>query len=578
MNKYSKLSKEELLEICKIIHPDTQWKFLHVVDEEGNTHEFIGDDESILQFNLIEEEYDELRFYYKGDIDGDLFDVGEDMVESSKDKINNYLVSLIDGNGENNNDVKSGDDYNVTEDEIKSLFVDKYGTDKFTKVEEYESKSLSLDNKTLTDLADNQAGISSFNTELENLTARLQRSNFSLYLSLIYRKKSEQDIFILKIRLLQINLSGNEFKVNALKDGKITFLFDDDETMDIGKNINYQEGTSELLYLETDISLLTKMINSKTVEYRLQGERGVVSESKLSYGDIINLVGFYNVLFDSTFRKDEILSFITNKKKKEEKKKKIEIQKGKTESRNIEKKIKTNSKIDAIESRDEDVVSAEINGDTQEKPKPVASASKKTKRKWVLPVVIASILIISAAVFFILTSKNSVTQEMTVDDIKNEWEKEYIDKNKLVDKENVKDITSNQNTFNVFNIRIKDGKNNINIRKEPINGSVIGKVSENEFYTVSEEYKSEKPIYLLNKKMILKDIQSEEKVEKPKNFKLNNVQSIDDYTYSAEVVNMDKTINKVRVKKIDVEISYSNWYYLKEIDGWIFSEFCVKLN
>lgn len=238
----------------------------------------------------------------------------------------------------------------------------------------------------------------------------------------------------------------------------------------------------------------------------------------------------------------------------------------------------TTQENDANESKEDDVVSSEINGDTQEKPKPVASASKKNKRKWVLPFVIASILIISGAVFFFLTSKNSVTQEKTVDKNKNEWEKEYTNRNKLVDKENIKEINSNPITFIDFNIKIKDGKNYINIRKEPVSGSVIGKVSENEYYTVSAEYKSEKPIYLLNKKMILTDLESGEKVEKPKNFKLNNVMSVENNTYYAEAVNIDKTTYKVYLHKTEVKISYNNWYYLKELNGWIYSEFCVKLN
>jgi hypothetical protein len=110
MNKYSKLNKEELLEVCKIIHPD----------------------------NLLEDETDELRFYYKGDIDGDLFDIGEDMVRNSEDKINDYLYRLINKNQEVENENFSGDDYNFTVDEIKTRFVNEQGADKFTKLEELE--------------------------------------------------------------------------------------------------------------------------------------------------------------------------------------------------------------------------------------------------------------------------------------------------------------------------------------------------------------------------------------------------------------------------------------------------------
>jgi ribosomal protein S8E len=262
-----------------------------------------------------------------------LFDIGEDMVRNSEDKINDYLESLIDGNEENNNEKEPGNDYTFTEDEIKSRFVNEQGTDKFTKVEEYKSISLTLDDKLLNNLAEAEAGVSSLNTELENNIAKLGKSHFSLFLSLIYRKKSEQDIFILQVKMIQVNFKGNDFKVNALKDGRITFLFDDKEIIEVGKIINYQEGLSEELYLETNISLLSKIINSKTVEYRLQGASGVVSESKLSSDDIITFVGFYNVLFDSTYKKDEILSYMTTLKKKEEKLeeevKKTEIEKEK---------------------------------------------------------------------------------------------------------------------------------------------------------------------------------------------------------------------------------------------------------
>lgn len=139
------------------------------------------------------------------------------------------------------------------------------------------------------------------------------------------------------------------------------------------------------------------------------------------------------------------------------------------------------------------------------------------------------------------------------------------------------DIT-NENSFTPFNIKIKDGKKYLNIRKSPINGSVVGKVSEKENYTVSQEYKSNNPLYLLNKKMILKDVKSGEEVEKPKSFKLNNVVSIDEYTYKAEVINLDKTTNKVYIQKSDVDLSFNKWYYLNEVNGWIYSEFCEKLN
>jgi hypothetical protein len=106
MNKYSKLSKEELLKICKIIHPRTQWNFNTIVDHDGNLHktiedgvsikayEFFGDDDSIMQFETSENKDDVVTFFYKGNLDGQLFDAGLEMVKNSEDKINTHLKNL----------------------------------------------------------------------------------------------------------------------------------------------------------------------------------------------------------------------------------------------------------------------------------------------------------------------------------------------------------------------------------------------------------------------------------------------------------------------------------------------------
>ena len=206
---------------------------------------------------------------------------------------------------------------------------------------------------------------------------------------------------------------------------------------------------------------------------------------------------------------------------------------------------------DAKESKEDSPL---INIKPQEKTIVADDSTKKTKKRRLLPIIIiASIAIILSLVIF------------------------YLNSTKPSEKSLNNDIT-NENSFTPFNIKIKDGKKYLNIRKSPINGSVVGKVSEKENYTVSQEYKSNNPLCLLNKKMILKDVKSGEEVEKPKSFKLNNVVSIDEYTYKAEVINLDKTTNKVYIQKSDVDLSFNKWYYLNEVNGWIYSEFCEKLN
>lgn len=356
MNKYSKLSKEQMLKVCEIINPDTEWSFLQILDNDGkgtdDCYEFTATDESIVQFNIHQSEDDEMRYYPLGDIDCEFYSEinNPDYVEFKK--ITEFLNSVNkpskSSNTKSNTKSITNEKAEISDNDIKLKFVEIKGIDKFTKVEDYGSKTVRLDQTILDNLADAQAGVSDFNLSLENITGKLQRSNFNLYLNLTYRKKSDQDIFILDITLSQINLGGYDFKVNALKDGKITFLFDDNETITVNKVISYQEGTSEKLYLETDISFLSNIINSKNIEYRLEGTRGVISESKFSTSDVFNFIGFYNALFDQTFKLDEIVSFMNKeiieneRKKKQAKNKKIEEHKKKMEA-TIKTKNKTST-------------------------------------------------------------------------------------------------------------------------------------------------------------------------------------------------------------------------------------------
>ena len=50
MNKYSHLNRVQMLEICKIIHPDTLWEFFQYLDNDGeggdDCFEFTAKDQS----------------------------------------------------------------------------------------------------------------------------------------------------------------------------------------------------------------------------------------------------------------------------------------------------------------------------------------------------------------------------------------------------------------------------------------------------------------------------------------------------------------------------------------------------
>ena len=133
------------------------------------------------------------------------------------------------------------------------------------------------------------------------------------------------------------------------------------------------------------------------------------------------------------------------------------------------------------------------------------------------------------------------------------------------------------NSSKIFKIKIQKNRTNINVRKKPVNGVVVGQVSGGELYTVTNESVTDTPIYLLNNDMVLTDFKTGEKIDKSKDFKLNNVREHINNTYYAEIINTDETINKVYIEKNKVKIEYNSWFYLEEIKGWIYSVFCEKI-
>lgn len=227
----------------------------------------------------------------------------------------------------------------------KKHFLEENEVDKFTKVKEFETKKILLDDYKLKEYCDEQAGVSVLYAKysLENQSARLGMSIMHLSFTLKYRKKENEDIFIIALNLSQWNPMGKLMKMNFLKGGKITFLFDDDSTMICDKETGYNpSGEEEILYLETDINLLSKIVNSNTVEYRVEGGNGTLSEGEfggkqisevmIKYekyptkfvkdsNDLQKLIGFYRSLFDNSFGIDKIKSklkdnYLTNQKDK----------------------------------------------------------------------------------------------------------------------------------------------------------------------------------------------------------------------------------------------------------------------
>ena len=206
----------------------------------------------------------------------------------------------------------------MNNEKIKDHYVLEGEIDKFTKIAEYEMPypGITLDSSLITDhvKAESDLGIGSARIKLET----------------IYRHKNEEDILIVKV-ILNITSFELEYNQNILKDAKVLFLLDDNETIQTGKVIDYYGGKGSLgmgleesTYLEADFAFLSKLAMANKIEYRVSGKRGNVSEGELNKSDLYKFKGFYNGLFDPEFMKDELFEQIEEDIKEDEKRKKIE--------------------------------------------------------------------------------------------------------------------------------------------------------------------------------------------------------------------------------------------------------------
>lgn len=136
----------------------------------------------------------------------------------------------------------------------------------------------------------------------------------------------------------------------------------------------------------------------------------------------------------------------------------------------------------------------------------------------------------------------------------------------------------NQQTFSDdFKIKINNGIRNINVRLSPINGKVINKVSEDEIYNVSAVHSSNKQIYLLKNDMELEDIYTGKRLKKPADFKLHEILKTEREFVFAKIKDDKANIYTIKIRKNSIKASQSNWYFIVEKGGWIYSKFCSKI-
>jgi hypothetical protein len=289
MNKYSKLSIEQMLSICKLINPDCKWEFNQLLDNDGkgtdDCYEFVADDGSCIQFNIHQPAEDEIRCYLKGNWDDDKIPV--DKIEL----VNDFLGIET---------VIKKQDTNDDPNKIKQHYVLGGEIDKFTKIAEYYMPFPRI-----------------FYRHIDTAT--------SLGMEIIYRYRNEEDNTL----MIKVKLRGPYYKVrNALKEAMVLFLMDDNEIIQTNQVLHYtiegNDPVTESAYLKIDLAFLSKLVFANKIEYRVSGKEGIISEGELGKTDLVILKGFYNGLFDPEFMKDELLEQVeadlAAKRKEEEEK------------------------------------------------------------------------------------------------------------------------------------------------------------------------------------------------------------------------------------------------------------------
>lgn len=334
MNKYSELSRNQMIEILNIIHPDTVWKFSQELDnnEKGTDTciEFLGQDTSCAQFNIDQNEEDSFIFWYKMDDDFDTSEEeGKSILEKKEGDIDAFLNQL-NGIKEENNSSEMKSEIKDPKEQIKSYYLIKGKEDKFTKTTEYKTKYISFKS----DL------VNSYVKSKDEFGIGSAIINFSL----LYRKKGDVDICLVEINITYVTMNEYFGNPNILKDLNIIFLVDD-EPVEISEQTAHDFGAGKFTGFE-EIGLLTigvdnliKICNAEKLEFRMSGSRGVFIEQKVDESTMFSIKGFYNALFDQDYEVEYLIEGI-KKEKAKEKEKEEERKKKEEEER---KKSKENS-------------------------------------------------------------------------------------------------------------------------------------------------------------------------------------------------------------------------------------------
>jgi hypothetical protein len=295
------LSRKECIEICKLINPNLMW--------EWNDH-FDMDDPPFYAVNGTGNsgELYMLKFYYSND-----------------------KITLIDGNSENfdekNIDFQSNNeilkimgvelDANLSNfsDESHKLIFKKYVekiTDKFSTTVEYRMS----DSIILRDFE----GYGELDLNVRVFVENNDFVNSKIILAITYYAPEPGTGTILHESVADVMIDNKDvFKLdNEYSYSGLDVYGFNGSKLDIC-NINLAKKSSriEQIQFHIDLATLIKFVNAQTIEIRVNKKENI--GGLIENEQIINLIGFYNGIFDPKFKKDDLLKHESNLLEEKEK-------------------------------------------------------------------------------------------------------------------------------------------------------------------------------------------------------------------------------------------------------------------
>jgi hypothetical protein len=292
--KMKKLSPSECIEICKLINPNLMW--------EWNDH-FNMDDPPFYALNGTGNsgELYMLRFYYNNDkitlIDGNSENIDEKNINFQS---NNEIIKILG--------VELDENKSSSSDESNNLIFKKYVEkikDKFSTTVEYRMKESAI-------IENNEGLPYSYKIDL-NVRVFVENNDFinsKIILAMTYYAPEPGTGTIL-----------HESLADVMIDNKDVFKFDNEHAYSgldsyykleiYNKILGQKSSRTEQIQFNIDLATLLKIVNAKTFEIRFNKKWNY--GGRLLKSEIIKFIGLYNALFDSEYKRTELIDHINKK-------------------------------------------------------------------------------------------------------------------------------------------------------------------------------------------------------------------------------------------------------------------------